>query len=127
MHVAAAYIALLVLGLIPLSIAVIRIRRAQRIGIGDGGNRELARAVRVQANFAEYTPFGLALLIALPLSGAAPWSVHVLGLALLVGRAAHAFGLGRSVGSSPGRVGGMMLTFFALIFGAGVLLARAFL
>ena len=125
MHAAAAYIALLVLGLIPLSVAVIRIRRAQRIGIGDGGNRDLARAIRVQANYAEYTPFGLGLLLALPLSGAGVWSVHAVGLALVFGRAAHAFGLGRSIGSSPGRVAGMVATFAALIFGALVLLARA--
>ena len=50
MHAAAVYIALLAPGLIPLAVRVIGIRRSQRIGIGDGGNRALAQAVRVHAN-----------------------------------------------------------------------------
>ena len=126
MRAAAAYVALLVLGLIPLSVAVIRLRRARKIGIGDGGDRDLARAVRVHANDAEYTPFGLALLIALPLSGAAVWSVHAVGLALIFGRVAHAFGLGQSAGASPGRAAGMAATFAALILGAATLLVLSF-
>jgi uncharacterized protein len=125
LHAASIYIALLVLGLVPLSLAVIRVRRGERIGIGDGGNRDLARLVRVHANYAEYTPFGLALLIALPLTGAPAWCVHAVGLALVIGRAAHAYGLSRTIGSSPGRVIGMVLTLSALIFGALVLMVRA--
>ena len=62
MRAAAVYIALLVLGVVPLAIRVVR------IGIGDGGNRALAQAIRVFANYEEYAPFGLALLLALPLA-----------------------------------------------------------
>ena len=116
------YVALLVIGLVPLTLAVIRLRRGKRIGIGDGGNKELAKAIRVHANYAENTPFGLALLLALPLVATPAWAVHVVGLSLLVGRTAHAIGLNQSTGSSLGRVLGMVLTQMALLFGAVLLL-----
>ena len=126
LRAAVVYIALLALGLIPLAFRVIGIRRGQRIGIGDGGNRELAQAVRVHANYAENTPFGLALLLALPLAASPAWAVHVVGLCFVIGRAAHAVGLSQTIGSSLGRGAGMALTLGALIFGAAVLLWRAF-
>ena len=47
---------------IRLSFAVIRLRRANRVGLGSGGNEELERAIRAQGNFAEYVPFGLILI-----------------------------------------------------------------
>ena len=127
MHAAVIYIALLALGLIPLAFRVMGIRRRQRIGIGDGGNRDLAQAVRVHANYAENAPFGLALLLALPLAASPAWSVHLVGLCFVISRAAHAFGLSQTIGSSVGRVAGMVLTFAALITGAIVLLWRAVL
>jgi uncharacterized protein len=126
LRAAIVYIALLALGLIPLAFRVIGIRRGQRIGIGDGGNAKLAQAVRVHANYAENAPFGLALLLALPLAASPAWAVHVVGLCMVLGRAAHAVGLSQSVGSSLGRVAGMILTFSALLIGAATLLWRAF-
>ena len=125
MRAAVVYIALLALGLIPLAFRVIVIRRGRRIGIGDGGDRELAQRVRVHANYAENAPFGLALLLALPLAASPAWTVHAVGLCLVVGRAAHAIGLSQTIGSSLGRVAGMVHTFTALIFGAATLLWRA--
>ena len=39
-----------------LSLRVIRMRRRERIALGDGENARLERAIRVHANFAEYVP-----------------------------------------------------------------------
>lgn len=125
LHAAALYIALLALGIIPLAVRVIRIRRAEMIGIGDGGNRALAKAIRVHANYAEYAPFGLALLLALPLAASPAWSVHLVGLCFVIGRAAHDVGLSQTAGASIGRAAGMVLTFGALVTGAIMLLWRA--
>ena len=125
LRAATIYIALLALGLIPLAFRVIFVRRGQRIGIGDGGDRALAQRIRVHANYAENTPFGLALLLALPLAASPLWTVHAVGLCLICGRIAHAIGFSRTVGTSVGRVSGMALTFAALVFGAGALLWRA--
>jgi uncharacterized protein len=125
MAIAAIYIAILIVGLLPLTLFVIRIRRSKRIGIGDGGNKELAKAVRVHANYVENVPFGLVLLLALAVVDSPLWTIHVLGLGLVVGRTAHALGLSKSTGSSTGRVAGMVLTQTALVFGALVLLWQA--
>lgn len=125
LRAAIIYIALLVIGVVPLAVRIIAIRRGERIGMGDGGNRPLARAIRVHANYVEYTTFGLALLLALPLSNNPAWCVHFVGLCLIIGRIAHAIGLTGSSGSSLGRVGGMILTFTALLGGAAILLWRA--
>jgi len=57
--VAAIYSALLITGLLPLTLVVVRQRRARQVGIGDGGNRGLARAIRVHANYVENMPFSL--------------------------------------------------------------------
>jgi uncharacterized protein len=122
LHLSAIYIAILVIGLFPLTLMVIRLRRGKGIGIGDGGNKELAKAIRVHANYAENVPFGLAVLLALPLLGGPMWAIHGVGLSVIIGRAAHAFGLNQSTGSSVGRVAGMVLTQCGVLFGAIMLL-----
>ena len=48
-QVTALYAGLLGLMLIFLSWRVVRLRRGEKVGMGDGGNKELARAIRVQA------------------------------------------------------------------------------
>jgi uncharacterized protein len=45
-----------------LSMRVIGQRRRARIAIGTGGDPALERAMRAQANFAEYVPFALVLM-----------------------------------------------------------------
>lgn len=98
-----------------LTIRVVAQRKSNRIGIGDGGHSALARSVRVHGNFSEYVPFALILMALLELSGlGAPW-LWVLGGMLLAGRILHAVGLGGSIGVSPGRLIGMVLTLASLL------------
>lgn len=122
---AALYTGLLILFGIFLQARVIAIRRSRKIGIGDGEDRELARAIRVHGNFAENAPFVLAGLVMLALIGAPAIVIHGVGLLALGGRLAHAQGLSRTAGSSAGRVGGMIMTFAALIITALALIVRA--
>lgn len=100
---------------------IVRLRRGRRVGLGDGGDRELLRRIRVHANFIEYVPMLLVLLGLLELSGLDPRIVGVLGAVLLVARLLHAHGLGRSEGYSTGRFWGTLLTWGVLL--AGSLLA----
>ena len=62
MVVTPLYAALLALWFVVLSLHVIRCRREARVSLGDGGNGRLQRAIRAQANFAEYVPLALVLL-----------------------------------------------------------------
>jgi hypothetical protein len=118
------YAGLLGLLLLALSGQVVRLRWRYRVGLGTGSSPELERAVRAHANFCEYVPLALVLMIGLSLAGAAPgWALHALGLALLVGRLLHAFGLSRSAGASRARQAGTILTWLVLLVAAGAAVA----
>ena len=113
------YSALLALLLIALSARIVLMRRKHRVGIGVGEVRGLERAVRVQANFCEYVPFALILLLLLDLApSVSDVAVHVLGAMLLLGRIAHAIGLSQSAGTSFGRVIGTVLTWTMIMLSA---------
>lgn len=92
-------------------------RRAAGIDLGEGGDEELLRRVRAHGNFAEYVPFALLLMAMAELGGTGHILLHSLGIALVLGRLCHAWGIGS--GSTVGRGIGMLLTF--TVFGvAGV-------
>lgn len=118
------YASLLALLLIGLSYNVVRLRRRHQVGIGTGSVQALERAVRAHANFCEYVPLALLLLGLIELGGKVPgWTLHILGLALLAGRIAHAQGLSRSAGASRARVVGTALTWGVLLVASGMGLA----
>lgn len=118
MPVTALYASLLACLFVALPARVIFMRRGARIALGDGGNAELQRSMRVHANFAEYAPFAL-LLLALAESLQTPaWALHPIGLSLLVGRCAHACGVSRPREDFRFRVGRMGLTLAATLFAA---------
>lgn len=123
--VTAFYAALAAFLLILLSARVIRARRSERVAIGDGENRKLRRAMRVQANFTEYTPLALLLIAFAELQGAPAWNIHLLGAILIAARAVHAFGVGQEPENLRFRVVGMLATFFVLISAAVVNLGFA--
>lgn len=98
-----------------LSLAVIGLRRKNKVGLGNGGHDDLERAIRAQGNFAEYVPFGAILLACLELNGAPWWLVAIPGISLIVGRLIHARGINMPPPDFSQRVLGMKLTFGTLI------------
>jgi uncharacterized membrane protein YecN with MAPEG domain len=108
------YAALLGLIFFALSVRAVRLRRRLRIVIGDGGNAEMQRAMRVHANFAEYVPLSLLLIAMFESLGGARWLVHALCIALLAGRLVHASGVSKVREDFRLRVAGMSMTFAAL-------------
>lgn len=122
-QITALYAGLLGLAYVPLGWRVARMRFKYRVGIGDGGNKDLARAIRVHGNFGEYVPLALVLLLVVELLGSSAWAVHVLGIWLVVARIAHAQGLNSSVGTSPGRFSGIVLTWLQIVAASLVAIA----
>lgn len=114
-HIPAIYASILALMFVGLSIRTLGMRRRLKIAIGDAGNPEMLRAMRVHSNFAEYVPLGLLLIFLAAGSGAHPMLVHFLGLTLLAGRLSHAYGVSQSRENYRFRVAGMALTFTSLI------------
>ena len=98
-----------------LSFAVIRLRRKNKVGLGNGGHEELERAIRAQGNFAEYVPFGIMLIACLEINGAPWWLVAVPGITLIAGRLIHARGINMPPPDFSQRVLGMKFIFNTLI------------
>jgi uncharacterized membrane protein YecN with MAPEG domain len=94
-------------------------RFTHKIGLGDGGDKELLKRVRAHGNAVEYLPLSLILLGGLELNGYPNNLIHGFGIALVVSRVAHAWGLSRSSGSSLGRMSGMMVTWAIMLAMAG--------
>jgi uncharacterized membrane protein YecN with MAPEG domain len=110
--ITALYAALQGLVMIGLLIPLGRLRSRTNVSLYDGGNPELAAAIRRHANWTEYVPFALLLLLLLELSGASPGLLHGLGLALLASRIVHPFGIDPAVMRRPLRgigAGGTMI------------------
>jgi uncharacterized membrane protein YecN with MAPEG domain len=83
------------------------------------GDGILQRKVRAHSNFTEYVPLALLLIIALELMNAASVLIWFLGSCLTIARIAHAWGLIKTYGPSPGRAFGFFLTWFVYLIGGG--------
>lgn len=120
--IAAGYVALHMLLLVVLAVRVVLERRRSKVGLGDGGDPGLLRAIRIHGNAAEQALPTVALLFSLAFLGAPAWALHAFGAATFVGRVLHAAGLSKSSGVTVGRQAGMALTWTSVILGAlGVL------
>lgn len=116
---------LLGLLLIALSAYVIAGRVKFKIDLGDGGNPAMVQRMRAQANFVEYVPLALVLLMLVEYASIGPrWMTMGMGGALVVGRVLHAQGLVASPGATFGRFVGTNLTALVIITGSLALLGR---
>ncbi len=116
---------LLSLLLIALSVYVIAGRVKFKIDLGDGDNPAMQQRIRAQANFVEYVPMALILLMLVEYAGIGPrWLAMAMGGALVVGRVLHAQGLIASSGATFGRFVGTNLTALVIMTGAIALLGR---
>ena len=109
------FAALHVLLMLALAVPIARHRHAHKVGLGDGGDKLLARRIRVHGNFTEYVPLALLVLALLEACGLAAAAVWGFGGVLLLGRLLHAAGLSGSSGYSKGRFWGTALTWLSLL------------
>ena len=110
MRITGLYAALLALLILGLAARVMWLRNRTSIGLGDGGDRLVACAVRTHGNATEYVPLALILLLVLELNQTLPMLLHVFGIALLLARIIHAVGLSSTPGYSASRIVGAGLT-----------------
>lgn len=118
LHITPYYALIMTVMFLVLSGNVIRGRISERVSLGDGGNKTMLRRMRAQANFAEYVPLALVLMMMAELAGRSGFWLHLIGICLLLGRGFHAVQV--STGTAPFvlRQAGMLLTFAALVFAA---------
>lgn len=86
----ALYGAMNVLLTVLLAARISQLRLRHRVRLGDGGHKELQRAIRAHGNNVEWLPLGLLLLLVAELSGGAPHALHAVGGLLFLGRLGHA-------------------------------------
>ena len=127
MHISLIAAALAALIVIWLGMRCGSVRVREKILHGDGGSTLMAKRMRAQANFVEYTPFALALIVLLDLMGQDGWLLGLTALAFMLGRVSHAIGMDADAGGTiwP-RTVGMALTLPLLLLWAIWALLLAF-
>ncbi len=92
-----------------LGVRIGQLRGALKISIGDGGNEQMVRRMRAQANFIENAPLVLILIGAIELARPADTILMAIAAIFTVGRVLH--GLGMDGGSlALGRMIGTLTT-----------------
>jgi uncharacterized membrane protein YecN with MAPEG domain len=124
-HAAALWAGLNLILLLVLSVRVVRLRRRNRVALGDGGHPPLTHAIRAFGNASEYVPAAIGALAVLAIVAAPAGLVHLVGLVLFAGRVAHAIGLSRSGGASMPRAAGALATWLAYLIAAVALIFYA--
>lgn len=95
-----------------LGVRVSRVRVAEKIMVGDGGNLRLIARMRAQLNFAEYTPLILVLIGLIELaSGTSLW-LWIVAAIYILARVLHGFGMD---GWMPGRLIGTFVTMLTTL------------
>ena len=97
-----------------LGLRVSRVRRRDRVLIGDEGNALVAARMRAHANFVEYTPFFLILLGLIEASKGAQSCLWVVAILFILSRLAHPFGMERPAPNLL-RMGGIAVTWLCLL------------
>ncbi len=116
---------LLALVMLFLSGIVIAGRVKFKVDLGDGGNETMRRRIRAQANFVEYVPMALILMLLVESGEIGPgWLLTAMGAVLVIARVWHAQGLLSSSGTSAGRFMGTNLTALVILTGAVATIGR---
>ncbi len=120
MHIAAAPTVTLIIaaamGLLNIWLAarVSQTRHAHKVSIGHGGVSGVEARMRAHANFNEYVPIALILMLLVELNIGASRGLWVVGAMLVVARVLHPFGMDRP-SPNPYRVAGAVLTWASLV------------
>lgn len=118
--ITAIYAGLAGLMLLLLAWLVVKARWRYKTSLGVGSEPGMERAVRVHANFTEYVPLALLLMLLAELNEAPGPALHASGILLLASRTLHAWGLSQVTGRSFGRfygTAGTWLTIMLLALG----------
>lgn len=106
---------LLSLLMVGMAIRIGMMRRANKIGAGDGKNKGLAKLIAAHSNAVDNIPLGIILLALAEIQGANASLLATCGIIFVSARGMSAFGLKQHAGHSPGRFYGIILTWLSLV------------
>lgn len=115
------YLALILIINIVLMYRVGQVRIAKKINLGDGGDPLMNSRMRAHGNFIETAPLIILGMIGMAMLSALPVFLHGVGIALIIGRLAHAHGMATG---SKGRFIGTLLFMLTSLFIAGFILFK---
>jgi uncharacterized protein len=113
--ITALYTAILALVVLALAVNVSIHRGKLKVDISDGGNPQMLRMIRIHANAIEFVPIALLLMGVYELDGGSHRILHIAGIALVVGRLLHAWGMWSRPEPTFGRIVGVSLTLLTII------------
>ena len=109
-----------ILGLMAVAIAGAAGRLRGEVPIGDGGRTDVLVAMRRHANFVEVVPLVLILMALLEMNKVSANAIHGIGIAIVISRGCHAFGMRGDGTATPlraiGAVGSMLTSIVASIW-----------
>lgn len=118
--ITALYAALSGFLIIALAANVVRLRLAKKVSLGDGGHKDVSRAIRAHGNTIEYLPLALILMALLEINGGGSTALHSYGILLVGGRVVYSYGMlvPRSSANLARQLG--VVTSWLVILGAGI-------
>jgi hypothetical protein len=110
----ALYGAILALIIVALGINVTVHRVKLKVPLGDGGNKEMLRMIRLHGNAVEYIPLAIALMAVYEINGGSHLALHFIGVALIAGRLIQTVAMWSTEIAGPGRGAGQTLTWLSI-------------
>jgi uncharacterized protein len=112
--ITALYAGILALIIVALGVNVTMNRVKLAVPLGDGGNPQMLRMIRLHGNACEYVPLALALMLIYEINGGWHTALHIVGIALVVGRLLQTWGMWRTEIPGFGRGAGQTLTWLSI-------------
>jgi uncharacterized membrane protein YecN with MAPEG domain len=122
--ITAFYAGILALIVVALGINVTIHRVKLKVPLGDGGNAEMLRMIRIHGNAVEYLPLALILMLIYELNAGSHAALHAAGIALVAGRVMQSWDMWSSEIGGLGRRVGQSLTWLSIAVMALLNLAR---
>lgn len=103
-----------------------KIRAAEKIGVGDGGNDLMIRRMRAQSNFIEQTPLTAVLIGLVEMAGKGGQWLAPAAAVFIIGRIAHGIGMDGSfkAGRPIGMLTAMLLQLALIVVGVLTVLGK---
>lgn len=112
--ITALYAAILAFIIVALGINVTVHRVKLGVPLGDGGNPQMLRMIRLHGNAVEYIPLALVLMLAYEINGGWHTALHIIGIALVAGRLIQTWAIWSTEIAGPGRGTGQTLTWLSI-------------
>ena len=84
------------------------------VPLGDGGNPQMLRMIRLHGNAVEYIPLALVLMLAYEINGGWHTALHIIGIALVAGRLIQTWAMWSTEIVGAGRGTGQTLTWLSI-------------